>query len=229
MNAPSFIKARRAAAGFTLVEMVITLTVFVLLSGMILSIVTGVLRSAGSLQDNQNRGDQADALQAYLKNQFIDLPSQSILVTYRRGDGEGLAQNGIILGTDNVRTAIDAKIQANGLYTLRVATVSAGGDLTKAAAFNNNVANNENALAWTPLIGDVQSVSWKFQDSNVLKWVDAWNGLSSRPALIELSIQLAGDLRPTVMDFWLPHLVAPPTFTPAVTSTAAPPATSHAP
>jgi prepilin-type N-terminal cleavage/methylation domain-containing protein len=225
MNASSS-ATRRAVRGFTLVEMMITLAVFILLSGMIFGIVTGVLRSAGSLQDNQNRGDQIGALQAYLKKQFIELPSQSILVSYRRGDGDGLTQNGIILGTDSFRTAIDAKLQANGLYTLRVSNFASGGDMAKDTAFNNDVSNDDSALTWTPLIQDVSSISWKFQDTNVIKWVDEWNGLSSRPALIEFTIKLAGDVRPTVMDFWLPHLVAPPTFTPAVTSTAAPPATN---
>ena len=42
------------------------------------------------------------------------------MASYRRGDGEGLIQNGIIFGNTNLATAIDAKSQPNSLYLLRV-------------------------------------------------------------------------------------------------------------
>jgi len=111
-------------AGFTLLEMVITLSIFILLAAAVFGIMTGVLQGASSLQDNQNRRDQIAALNAFLKKKLGEMPAGSALISYRRGDGEGLAQNGIILGQESLAVAIDAKVQANGYYTLRYATFS---------------------------------------------------------------------------------------------------------
>jgi prepilin-type N-terminal cleavage/methylation domain-containing protein len=211
MSAPYSTASHRGSSyGFTLVEMVITLTVFVLLSAMIFGIITGVLSSAGSLQDNQNRADQNMALESFLKKRLTELPSQSVLISYRRGDGEGLDQNGVILGTDDLRSAIDAKIQPNGLYTLRIATFSSGGNLANSSAFDQAVSGNDSSLSWTPLVTDIKTISWKFRDANVPRWVDQWDGLSTKPDLIEVTVQIAGDLHPSVMDFWLPHISNPP-------------------
>lgn len=199
----------RSRRAFTLVEMVITLCVFVLLSAAIFGIITGVLQSASSLQENQNRTDQTVALQAFLKKKLSGLPGQATLFSYRRGDGEGLDQNGIIFGSGSLLTAIDAKIQPNGLYLLRLTTFSADAkDGDPITLFTQLVTGNDGALPWVSLIHDVQRVDWKFLATNSTQWVDLWSNAASKPNLIELSIQSAGDLRPTVMDFWVPPIFA---------------------
>jgi prepilin-type N-terminal cleavage/methylation domain-containing protein len=198
------------ARGFTLVEMILTLAVFALLSGAIFGIITGVLGSAGSLQDNQNRTDEAMALQAYLQKELGAMPGSSVLGSYRRGDGEGLVQNGIIFGTKQFLRTIDAKLQANGLYTLRTAAFSSPGEAPNApTAFTAAVSAGDVSLAWTNLLHDVRGVTWKFQEFNSPS-VDTWDITASKPVLVELSLQIAGDLRPTTMDFWIPPVSMPP-------------------
>jgi prepilin-type N-terminal cleavage/methylation domain-containing protein len=195
--------------GFTLLEMMITLAIFVLLAAAVFGLMTGVLQGASTLQDNSNRRDQIAALNAFLKKKLGEMPVASTLTSYQRGDGEGLVQNGIIFGAKNLATAIDAKAQANGYYALRLATFTTeagpGQPQDARQALQRAVTTDDPTLAWTPLIGDIKTLDWKFQDFNVTQWVELW-GSSTKPNLVEFSMQPAGDLQPTTMDFWLPKI-----------------------
>jgi prepilin-type N-terminal cleavage/methylation domain-containing protein len=197
------------ASGFTLLEMMITLAIFILLAAAVFEILTGVLQGTSSLQDNLNHRDQIAALNAFLKKKLGEMPAAGTLTSYQRGDGEGLVQNGIIFGTLNLATAIDAKVQANGYYTLRLATFAtdaAPGDPPDArSALQQLVTTDDPTLAWTPLITDIKTLDWKFLDFNQTVWVELW-GSSSNPNLVEFSMQPAGELQPTTMDFWLPQI-----------------------
>ncbi len=206
----SFSTGRRGARGFTLIEMMITLVVFVLLAAMIYSIVLGVLKSSSILRDSQNRTDETTALQEFLKRELTQLPQAGVFTSYRRGTGEGLSQNGIIFGPAGSLTAVDTKIQANGLYTVRLARSGSDAPQT-VTVFGQAVSADDAGLNWTPLIRDVRSVAWKFLGFHDTHWTDAWTG-GSRPDVVELSLQIGGDLRPRVIDFWLPPLTAPPAY-----------------
>ena len=211
------------AGGFTLLEMMITLAIFILLAAAVFGIMTGVLQSTSTLQDNQNRRARVAALNAFLKKKLSEMPVGSTLTSYERGNGEGLAQNGIIFGTANLATAIDAKAQANGYYALRLATfaTAAGPGQPQNArdVLQQAVTTDDPTLVWTPLMGDIKTLDWKFLDFNATLWVDLWNS-SAKPNLVEFSMQPAGDLQPTTMDFWLPKIqaasvsVAPPSPSP---------------
>jgi prepilin-type N-terminal cleavage/methylation domain-containing protein len=210
MNARCFLHpSRRIARGFTLLEMMITLAIFALLAAAVFGLIVGVLQSTSTLQDNQNRRDQVTALHSFLKKQLGTLPAQSSVVSYQRGAGEGLVQNGIIFGTKNQATAIDAKVQVNGYYTLRVtnlATAIVQGQVQDPRqVLLQSVTTDDPSVVWTTLVEDVKSLDWKFLDFNSTVWVELWNS-TAKPNLVEFSVQTAGDLQPTTMDFWLPRI-----------------------
>jgi prepilin-type N-terminal cleavage/methylation domain-containing protein len=208
---PRSFVANESTAGFTLLEMMITLAIFILLAAAVFGIMTGVLQSTSTLQDNQNRRDQVAALNAFLKKKLGELPAASTLGSYQRGAGEGLVQNGILFGTANLATAIDAKAQANGYYALRLATFATGAGQGQPQdarqVLQQAVTTDDPTLAWTPLMGDIKTLDWKFLDFNQTLWLELWNS-SAKPNLIEFSMQPAGDLQPTTMDFWLPKIDA---------------------
>jgi prepilin-type N-terminal cleavage/methylation domain-containing protein len=214
---------RRLRTGFTLLEMMITLAIFVLLAAAVFGIMTGVLQSTASLQDNQNHRDQVEALNAYLKNKLTEMPAASTINSYQRGNGEGLVQNGIIFGTANQATAVDAKVQANGYYLLRLTTYTteAGPNQPQDArqVLQQSATTDDPTVIWRPLIEDIKTLDWKFLDFNVTQWVDLW-GTGSKPNLVEFSMQPAGDLQPTTMDFWIPKITP-------ITQTEAPQAANH--
>jgi type II secretory pathway pseudopilin PulG len=203
---------RKKKAGFTLLEVVITITIFVFLCAAVFTLLSGVLQGASSLQDNQNRRDQLERLNAFLDRKLKGLPAESTVISYRRGTGDGLAQNGIIVGHNQDLIALDAKIQANGYYTLRLAifdpaTLPKNMTISPTLFFETNVMD-DTAVSWTPLIQDITQLAWKFQSLNATDWVDVWSDPSNTPNLIELSMQQAGDLQPSTMDFWLPQITA---------------------
>jgi len=205
-------KCRAKVGGFTLLEMVITLGIFVLLCASVFGILTGVLQGTASLQANQDHHDQIERLNAFLKKKLKDLPAESTVISYRRGEGEGLNQNGIIFGQDQQLTAIDAKQQANGYYMLRIAnfdpsTMPPNVVASPTLIFETDVTN-DTRVVWTPLIKDIAKIEWKFQQLNVTDWMDAWSDPGNTPNLIEFSIQQATSSRPTIMDFWLPRLLS---------------------
>ena len=206
--------ADESPGGFTLMEMMITLAVFMLLAAAVFGLMMGVLQATATLQDNQNRRDQVAALNAFVEKKLTQMPARSTLGSYQRGDGEGLVQNGIIFGNNNFATAIDAKTQANGYYALRLATFLTGAGQGQPQdarqVLLQAVTTDDPTLAWTPLMGDIKTLHWKFLDFNATLWVDLWSG-SAEPNLVEFSMQPAGDLQPTTMDFWLPKIEAVPT------------------
>jgi prepilin-type N-terminal cleavage/methylation domain-containing protein len=201
----------RNPSGFTLLEMMMTLAIFVLLVAAVFTLMSGTLASANTLQQNQFRNDETSALTAYLKRQLTSLPVASTIVSYQRGDGEGLVQNGLVFGTVNSATAIDATVQPNGYYTLRVATLttgaSTGGEVQTDArqTLMQSVTTNDPTLVWTKLMSDVKTVDWKFLDFNQTVWVELWSS-GTKPNLVEFDMQPAGDLNPTTMDFWIPKI-----------------------
>ena len=205
----NFLVRHRRARGFTLLEMMITLAIFILLAAAVFGIMSGVLQGTSTLQDNSNRRDQIGALTAFMKNKLGGMPAASTLTSYQRGDGEGLTQNGIIFGTASLATVIDAKVQPNGYYALRLVTMPStiinGQPQDPRPTLQQLVTADDPTLVWTLLIPDIKTLNWKFQDLNVTDWVTLWAG-SSKPNLVEFSMQTAGDLQPTTIDFWIPKI-----------------------
>ena len=203
-------------SGFTLLEMMMTLAVFILLVAAVFTLMTGTLQSASMLQENSNRKDQTNALEAYLKRQITSLPVASTIVSYQRGDGEGLVQNGVLYGTVNLATAIDGTIQPNGLYTLRVCNLTTGAATSGTVQIDarqsllQSVTTNDPTLVWTSLLTDIKTIDWKFLDFNQTQWVELWSS-GTKPNLVEFDFQLGGDLNGTTFDFWVPKIDPVPT------------------
>jgi prepilin-type N-terminal cleavage/methylation domain-containing protein len=199
----------RSKRGFTLFEMVITVVILLVLAGMVFVLMTGILTSAATLEDNQNRNDQLTALDDFIKTKLMSLPARSTIASYARGDGEGLVQNGIIFGNTNLATAIDGKIQPNGLYLLRLTTFATTENSQESqdarVTLTQAVTTDDPTLTWTELIKDVKTMAWKFQDPTQVQWDTAWTA-NNTPNLIEFDMQGGGDRLPTTMDFWVPKI-----------------------
>jgi prepilin-type N-terminal cleavage/methylation domain-containing protein len=213
-------------SGFTLIEMIITLCVFVLLAAMVFSIFDATLESAGTLQDNQNRQDRAEALAAWLKQSLLALPANGTLVSYHR-EGRPFHVSGIIWGAGDDLQALDLQAQTNGSYTLRLASCvvsdSSSSDdqsanLTGAvgysqalARFQTQVFNDDSALSWRPLIPDLKSADWRFRSLNTPDWQDTFT--MGKPVLVQLTFLPPGTSSAIVDDFWIPPTTLPASLT----------------
>jgi prepilin-type N-terminal cleavage/methylation domain-containing protein len=209
--------------GFTLIEVIITLCVFVLLAGAVLGIFSATLESAASLQDDQNRNDETEALGAWLKQSLLDLPAGGAVTSYHR-DGIPFHVSGIIWGAGENLEALDLHLQANGNYLLRLATyeppASSGrgiDGLTTASVplslFTAQVVNDNPALAWRPLVRDLKSANWRFRYFGRENWLDSAGG--AKPVIAEFNFQVAGASDAITDDFWIPP--TQPASNPALT------------
>jgi prepilin-type N-terminal cleavage/methylation domain-containing protein len=217
--------------GFTLIEVIMAMLIFVMLAAAVFGILGSVLQASSTLQDSQNRREQVEALQAFLQHQLRGISAGDTIVSYQRGDGEGLKLNGMLWGNASLASVLDAKIQPNGYYQLRFARLSeANLDPNNAATQSNPipflvtaVQSDEATISWVPLIHDVRQVGWRFQGQVGTPWVDNWNSAnpSNNPSEVEFTLQVAGDTQPTVMDFWITTLQPVPAAPglPAATTT----------
>lgn len=211
MNAFSSSQRSRSAA-FTLLEMMIAMAVFLLLTAAVFGMITGVLETTSTLTDNQNRRDQIMSLNAFMTTQLRDLSPRGSLISYQRGSGDGLKLNGIIWGEAGSAQVLDAKIQPNGLYLLRLASAGRG-DIPEGSAdtpltlLARLASSDDSSLTWTPLVRDVKTVEWKFKDLNATDWLEQWPNRGAKPMWMEFTMQIAGELHPALMDFWIPPVV----------------------
>ena len=203
--------------GFTLIEMIITLCVFLLLAGAIFSIFGATLESASTLQDNQNREDSAQALESWLRHSFQALPADGVLISYHR-DSQALPVSGVIWGAGADLRALDLQRQPNGNDLLRMANYQPdkddsslrSGDALKSAEltkFQEQVLSEDPALAWRPLMRDIKSMGWRFRKQSGGNWADT--SVAGKPLVAELVFQAAGVKAAIVNDFWIPPLQPP--------------------
>jgi len=205
-------------------EVIVAMVIFVMLAAAVFGILGATLQAASTLQDNQGRQEKLEALQAFLQHQLRGMSAGDTIVSYQRGDGEGLKLNGMLWGNTSLATVLDAKIQPNGYYQLRLAQVSkANLDPNNAAAQSNPipflvtaVQSDDATLPWVSLIRDVRLVGWRFQGQEGTPWMDNWNvaNSSNNPSEVEFTLQLAGETQPTVMDFWITTLQPAPASNP---------------
>lgn len=217
--------------GFTLIEMMITLCIFLLLAGAVFGIFTATLQSVAILQDNQDRGDRIEALGAWLRQQMLDLPASGTVTSYHR-DGMPFPVSGIIWGGGADFQALDLHLQPDGNYSLRLAAYqssapSSGLAIMGAtgtaplAQFRDEIVRDDGVIAWRLLVRDLKTADWRFRSFNETRWQDVVSG--QKPAIAEFVFQPAGG--PIITDdFWIP-----PTQAVNSTATMAPPVVSSNP
>jgi type II secretory pathway pseudopilin PulG len=212
----------RSGRGFTLIEMIITLCVFILLAGAVFSIFSATLESASSLQDDLGRNDEITALRAWLTASLIDIPASGSFTSYQRA-GIPFHVTGVIWGANDDLQALDLQLQPNGEYTLRLAVYQPdavpalwNGQAPQAASiFLNQVQRDDGSLAWRPLVRDLKSADWRFLPLNQTEWQLIASG--TKPAIAEFTFQLGGSAAAITDDFWIPPTVpaSSPAFAPA--------------
>jgi prepilin-type N-terminal cleavage/methylation domain-containing protein len=189
---------------FTLVEMVITLSVFLLLAGMVFAILISVLQATTQLEDNRDRGDTASALRAFLRTQLQEPSGDDQMMSYHL-DGNAADAGGLAYSVDGHWAALDTDPQPNGLYTLRA------GRLPFSVApniqlFVRDVLGRDPHIAWIVLQRDVRMFNWRFLDFKATQWTDTWQNPLGRPNLAECTYESSGQLQASVMDLWIPNV-----------------------
>jgi hypothetical protein len=201
----------RARRGFTLVEMVVTLGVFILLAASVFGILSAILQSSTGLADDQFREDEAGALTGYLQHKFRHIAEGGLMLTYRRtGQEQG---PGLVFGTAAEMVALEPAVAANGFCLLRETRFVPPRDSqldarTQALLLERLVLRDDDGLVWTPLLRDVRTLAWRFQDARQPVWTRILPEVGAQPALIEMTLEIAGDRHARTADFWIPTIDA---------------------
>jgi prepilin-type N-terminal cleavage/methylation domain-containing protein len=219
-------------AGFSLLEMVIALTLFGMIVGTLFSLVQGSVKGAAQLEQLQRETDAVNRFIDLCRKTFSTLPSTaSISLTLLDANVPGAVQQELTLsGAPSAfglgRNAIsyqdsllglradpEGRVDENeaALHYLCISradlipqTDSSG--LALRQETTGLAAPDEQGRYWLPLLPDVVAMQWRFYQQAEDAWLESWEE-SEWPRLIELQLTLRDRTTPVRMVFSLPQLV----------------------
>lgn len=194
--------------GFTLLEVLLSVAIFLLIAGAIFTTVGVGVRSTAQLGRHRLEAERLDTLLTFFREAFANLPSHAELAVRTRDLGGGFPTSELLIR------------QAAGLFSLfdqrgagtviRVQSEGKSGVLAL-KKFRNDLSEAERDQAigeragWTPLLGEVREIRWRFQDPLFNDLMEKWDFGQGRPRLVEMTLWLTGE-RPIVARFWIPEV-----------------------
>lgn len=203
----------RLQRAFTLLEMIIAMTVFSIVSASIFGVVQVSLQATADLAEAQRVAQQIGALTELCRKTFAALPSQAGLRMIPAEENEENGQELVLRNTplsfalgggalNYGSTTLGLRPQKDGLYQLAlsrsdfappeeepvgVGEVSAGGV--------PDFEPDEQGRYWLALIPDLEWATWRFYDPSSRDWIESWTR-KTRPPLIELQLFIPGEAMP---------------------------------
>jgi len=198
---------------FTLLEVLLSVTIFLLLAGGIFAAVTVTMKASSEVALVRLESERLDALQRFLRHVFSNLPGETRLELRirqwkSRGDVVELlfapapefasfSQNanesgGLVLG---------AMPDGSGAFTFSLANYGAEGSA--------DVRDKQlQDAAWTAMLPGVRKIRWRFAGSETTGLQETWLPANGRPGLADLEITLA-DGSAKHWQFLIPEIVSP--------------------
>lgn len=242
-------KRNRPASGFTLLELVIAMTLIALLSGMVFAIVRSSVAAAYAMQRSQRENDEVNRFIALCRAMFLKLPSTATVKIKVTEPGDPMQQELTVSGAPEAFAfGINPMSYKDTIISLRpdqkATAASEGGqnlyqlsisredliptDSTQTPATGSRIGSDGTALnddqgrLWMPLLSDVVQLTWRAYKEDDDSWNEEWSS-STLPPLIEMNIKLEGRSQPTRIVFALPTVkltAANPALAPKKTTTA---------
>lgn len=206
----SFHAYRRDSGGFTLFEMMVVMTIFVLLAFGIYSTVSMAMRATAILTEDSLQNQRLDAFVSLLRRTFHNLPASAQLSGGVRAEGgDGSAE--IVLRDAPGVFAWGAGGASAGTVVLSARPRLGGGREMGLMHLSGSLGETERREAledgdWLRLMPDLREVGWKFYDPVLQDWVVEWADGRERPPLVELDMELLGEDIPRKFVFWLPSI-----------------------
>lgn len=231
--------ARRA---FTLIEVVLSLTILTLITGTLFAIIRGAVKGAAEIQLVQRENDSINRFLDLCRKTFSTLPSTATLELTPLDSGEGAAQELVITGapgcfsfglqpfaygatTLGLRIDPDGAMDANGapIYYLSLTRPDLipktdDNDMVLGQELTGLAAPDEQGRNWMPLLPDVINLHWRFYVRKEDVWYEEW-AKTEWPDVIELQLTMKDRMNPIRMVFSVPIiLLTKGTGTPATTT-----------
>ncbi len=200
--------------GFTLLEIIIALSIFLIIIAGIFAISKGTMELSQDLTQTQERSMIRQNFIEFLRNSFRRLPGDgevTLMVESQRGtyvptisvfNGGDAFSPGPSLPPDSSAELFAQEVPGGYLRVgLRLLPADETNGLRSGLKKRRPVAKDDQVL---PLIDKVGRFEWKFQDAATGKWENNWKG-PARPLFAELIFAL-DDGVVTRSVFWIPPI-----------------------
>ena len=202
--------------GFTLLEVLLSVAIFLLLAGGIFTAVSVTMTASGEITLARLESERLDALQRFLRTLFSNLPGPAqIELRVRPGAGRGNVVELLLAPTPDFVNFSRHAEESGGIVLSALPDESGRFTL----AFKNFGAelspqDRDRQLSgpgWIALLPGIREVRWRFSSSNDKGFQETWDAANGRPALAELDLRLADGSRRTFQCL-IPHVQpqAPP-------------------
>jgi len=196
-----------ARAGFTMIEMVVVLVIFVLLAGGIYTVVNSAVSASAVLSDENLHSQRINAFVSLLRHTFHNLPATAQIAGGIRNDGRPIPE--IVLRDAPGLLAWGTGGAAAGTVLLSAVPRLGGGMQFSLMSLPSSLGEQERRNAvrdgkWLLLLPNLREARWRFYDETTQDWREDWPEGSGRPLLVELNFSLLGEEIPRTYVFWLP-------------------------
>ncbi|MBW0001321.1 MAG: hypothetical protein JO015_19675 [Verrucomicrobia bacterium] len=192
---PAIHPSRRSApqAGYLLLEVLLALAILTIITALVFRIIQTTVRTTREVTYLESLQERVDGISELLRQNFTNLPAAAQFQTKTIQSGTELVFQHVAF-----QFATTPGIPAYGTVAL-CARPQADGRLYLAfyqepedARERLIQANQENDIRWTPILGDLDQVAWRFFDPQTRDWRADWPANGSRPALVELTFRISG-------------------------------------
>lgn len=200
-------KKTTARGGFTFIEMVVVLAIFVLLAGGIYTVVNAAIGASAVLSEENLRSQRLNAFVSLLRRTLHNLPATAQITGGVRSDGSGVPE--IVLRDAPGVFSWGTGGPAAGTVLLSAVPRLGGGVQFSLLSLPSSLGEQERRDAvrngkWLRLLPDLRAARWRFYDEGQQDWREDWPEGSGRPQLVELSFTVLGEELPRTYMFWLP-------------------------
>jgi len=225
-------KAERYARAFTLIEIVIAMTILGMITGTLFALIQGSVRGAAEIERIQRENDSINRFLDLCRRTFTTMPSTATLTLtlldpnspttsgqeitisgapHSFGFGfNPLSYKDTILGLRPDPNAVTDQNGAllNYLCLSREDLIPQTDDsgLSMRQETTGLSAPDEQGRYWMPLLPEVVTLKWRFYKEDDLTWLEEWDD-SDWPDLIEIQLVMKDRTAPIRMVYSVPALV----------------------
>ena len=194
--------------GFTLLEIIVAMTVFSIIAVSVFGVIDATMVSSGELQAAQRINNETAGFIELCRKTFATLPAAAVI---RSDPEEGNAPNGQEIVFTNApsifqwgesamnygSTTLGVRAQDDGNFSLSISRsdFAPPDDDAPGATPDTTLEPDDQGRYWLPLIPNLQWVHWNFYDPAISDWTDTWTR-GARPHLVELQFLLPDDTIP---------------------------------
>lgn len=203
-------RSMRDIKGFTLLEVLLSLAIFLLLAGGIFAAVSVSTRVSTDLTVARLDGERLDAMQGFLRRMFSNVPGTARFELRVRQHERGESGVELLVGGAPEFTCFSQALPSGGV------AISAQPDARGAYRFS--LANYDDTASeverdrqlrqadWIGMLPDVKAVRWRFASNEGRGWRETWKPGDGRPGLAELEITLSSGDK-ALWQFFIPAVM----------------------